>query len=88
MTLGNARHDRAARRADGLRLSIVGVVLGLLGAAAATRLIQTALYGVQPEDPWSFAAGAVLLIGVSAMACLIPTLRATAVDPVIAVRTE
>jgi putative ABC transport system permease protein len=89
MTLGATRSAIARLVvADGLRLAIAGVVLGLLGAALATRLIQTALYGVQREDPWSFAAGAVLLIGVSAMACLIPTLRATAVDPVIAVRAE
>jgi hypothetical protein len=74
--------------ADGLRLSIVGIGLGLVGAIGATRLIQTSLYGVQRSDPWSFAIGAVVLLGISAAACLVPTIRATGVDPAVAVRAE
>jgi ABC-type antimicrobial peptide transport system permease subunit len=89
MTLGATRTTIARLVvADGLRLSTIGVALGLLGAAAATRVIQTTLYGVQRGDPWSFALGAVALLVISAAACLVPTIRATAVDPAVAVRAE
>jgi len=89
MTLGATRNSIARLVvADGLRLSVVGVALGLVGAVAATRVIQTALYGVQRGDPWSFALGAIALLVVSAAACLVPTIRATAVDPTVAVRAE
>jgi len=89
MTLGATRATIARLVvADGLRLSIIGVALGLLGAVAATRLIQNALYGVQRGDPWSFTLGAVALLAISAAACLVPILRATAVDPAVAVRAE
>jgi predicted permease len=89
MTLG-ATPPAIARLivADGLRLSVAGVGLGLLGAVAATRVIQTTLYGVQRGDLWSFAIGAVALLGISAAACLVPTIRATSVDPAVAVRAE
>ena len=89
MTLG-ATAPTIARLvvADGLRLSIVGIGLGLVGAIGGTRVIQTTLYGVQRSDPWSFAIGAVALLGISAAACLVPTIRATAVDPAVAVRAE
>jgi putative ABC transport system permease protein len=73
---------------DGLRLSLIGIVLGVLGAAAATKLLQRSLSGIHDADIWSFTLGGVMLLGVSATACLIPTLRATAVDPAVAVRTE
>jgi predicted permease len=73
---------------DGLRLALLGVVLGLCGAMAGTRLIQAALYGVQRGDPVSFVVGAAVLMVVSTAACILPTLRATSVDPVVAVRTE
>ena len=73
---------------DGLRLALLGVSLGMCGAMAGTRLIQAALYGVQRGDPVSFVVGAAVLIGVSTAACILPTLRATSVDPVVAVRAE
>jgi predicted permease len=89
MTLG-ATSSSIARLvvADGLRLSTIGVGLGLLGAVAATRVVQTTLYGVQRGDPLSFVLGAVVLLAISAAACLVPTIRATAVDPAAAVRAE
>jgi putative ABC transport system permease protein len=73
---------------DGLRLATIGVVLGLFGATAATRLIQTLLYGVSRFDPLAFVSGALLLLVVAAVACAVPMWRATAVDPVVAVRAE
>ena len=73
---------------NGLRLAVAGVVLGLAGAAAATRIIEHLLYGVSRFDPLSFSVGALLLLVVSAIACLVPMLRATSVDPIVAVRVE
>jgi putative ABC transport system permease protein len=89
MTLGATRASIARLVVgDGLRLAIIGIVLGLLGATAATRLIQSLLYGVSRLDALSFALGAVLLLVVAVVACAIPMWRATGVDPVVAVRAE
>ena len=65
-----------------------GETLGLFGATAATRLIESLLYGVSRFDPLSFALGALVLLVVAVVACAVPTWRATAVDPVIAIRAE
>ena len=73
---------------QGLRLAIVGVALGLLGAIAVTRLLKGLLFGISASDPWTFASIAVLLIGVALLACLIPARRATRVDPLEALRSE
>lgn len=73
---------------DGVRLAIAGIVIGLAGAVAATRLIENLLYGVSRFDPFSFVAGAVLLLAVAVVACVVPMLRATGVDPAIAVRAD
>jgi len=73
---------------DGVRLALAGIVIGLAGAVAATRLIEKMLYGVSRFDPFSFGAGAVLLLAVAVVACVVPMHRATAVDPAIAVRAD
>lgn len=73
---------------DGIRLALIGIAVGLLGAAAATRLIQSLLYGVSRIDLFAFGIGAILLLAVSIAACVVPMLRATGVDPAIAVRGE
>jgi putative ABC transport system permease protein len=89
MTLGATRTSIARLVVgDGLRLAMIGIVLGLLGATAATRLIQSLLYGVSRLDPVSFALGAALLLVVAVVACAAPMWRATAIDPVVAVRAE
>ena len=89
MTLGASRASIARLVVgDGLRLALIGIVLGLLGATAATRLIQSVLYGVSRLDPVSFALGAALLLAVAAVACAVPMCRATGVDPLVAVRAE
>jgi putative ABC transport system permease protein len=72
----------------GLRLVALGVVLGLAGAFALTRLLQTLLFGVTAHDPLTFAGNAALLIAVAAAACVLPALRATRVNPIIALRAE
>jgi len=73
---------------DGIRLASIGIVVGLAGAVITTRLVQSVLYGVSRFDPIAFAGGALLLLGVAAVACLAPTLRATTIDPALAVRAE
>jgi putative ABC transport system permease protein len=85
-----------ARPADVLRLVVTqgmalvgtGIALGLAGALALTRLMSGLLYGVSAADPATFAGVALLLLAVALAACLIPAVRATKVDPTIALRAE
>jgi predicted permease len=72
----------------GIKLIALGVVLGMAGTLALTRLLQSLLYGVTAHDPVSFAGNAALLAAVGALACLIPALRATRIDPIQALRAE
>jgi predicted permease len=73
---------------EGAALIAAGLIIGLAGAWAATRLIKGQLYGVSPTDPLTFIGMAVLLLLVSAMACYIPARRAAKVDPMVALRCE
>lgn len=66
----------------------VGVVIGIAGALALTRWMQSQLFGVSPTDPPTFAAVALLLLLVSLAACYFPARRATRVDPLVALRYE
>jgi predicted permease len=74
--------------AQGMREPILGVVIGIALALAATRLLSAALFGVTATDPMTYAAVAGILLGVAAVACLIPAIRATRVDPITALRRE
>jgi putative ABC transport system permease protein len=73
---------------QGLALTLVGLALGLVGAIGLSRLLTTLLYGVSPNDPRVLAGAALLLAVVSTIACLVPAIRATRVDPVEALRSE
>lgn len=72
----------------GLKLTIIGAVLGLFGAFVATRAITSVLYGVSPTDPLTFVLVGGLLVGVALVACYVPSRRATKVDPLVALRNE
>ncbi len=74
--------------AHGAKLAVAGLAIGLIGSFVAGRLISTQLYQVNAFDPLTFAAVAVILSVVALGASYIPALRATHVDPVIALRHE
>jgi putative ABC transport system permease protein len=74
--------------ASGVKLSLLGLVLGLVGAGALTRLLQELLFGTKPLDPVTFAGMSLVLLGVSLLASWLPARRAAGVDPVQSMRME
>jgi predicted permease len=72
----------------GLTLTLTGLAIGLLGAAAAARSMTALLYGFRPDYAPTAAVVSLVLLGVAALACFVPARRASRVDPVIALRSE
>ena len=89
MALGARRRDvlRLVLR-EGLNVTIFGVAVGLPSALALSRVMAGYVYGIKATDPLTFAAAALLLIGISLLACYVPVRRATRVDPIMALRYE
>jgi putative ABC transport system permease protein len=87
--LGAARRDLVLLVVgDGLRVTAVGLAVGIVAAAALTRFMRSALFGVEPLDVLSFLAAPIVLGTVAAIACLLPARRAASTDPAEALRTD
>ena len=73
---------------QGFAMTAIGVGVGLVGAVALTRVIESMLVGVQPTDPLTFVVVALLLVGVGLVGSYVPAKRALKVDPTVALRAE
>lgn len=73
---------------EALGTVVVGIVVGTVGAVYLSRFLETLLYEVEPGDPKTLAAVAVLFLIVAAVAAYLPARRATRVDPLVALRAE
>ena len=89
MALGAQRRDVLRLIVgESLRVVLIGVALGALGAFAASRLMREMLFGVTPADPLTFTLAAALMVMVALIAALLPAYRALKTDPIIALRAE
>jgi len=89
MALGAQRADvLSMTMRHGLKLTLLGVGIGMIGAYGLTRLIASAIYWMRPTDPLAFTAIPLLLASVALLATYLPAQRATQVDPMVALRHE
>ncbi|MGH9371508.1 MAG: FtsX-like permease family protein, partial [Vicinamibacterales bacterium] len=73
---------------QGMRLTIIGLVAGVAGALAVTRVLQAQLFNVRPTDPLTITSVALFIAAVASVACLVPANRAARVDPMVVLRDE
>jgi ABC-type antimicrobial peptide transport system permease subunit len=73
---------------EGLKLSLTGLALGLIGAVGLGQAISNLLFGVHPTDPLTFVTVSLLLVAVGLAACCFPARRAMKVEPIAALRQE
>jgi putative ABC transport system permease protein len=73
---------------QGLKLTLVGMALGMAGSLAMTRFMVSLLYGVGATDALTFILVSLMLVGAALLACWLPARRATTVDPMIALRND
>ena len=73
---------------EGLWVAALGATVGLAGALITTRMLRSLLFEVQPLDPPAMVAAALLVMGASVVACYVPAVRASRVDPLVALRRE
>ena len=73
---------------EGLKLTGVGLLLGLIGAFAITRMLQSQLFDVAPNDPVTYALTGLLLIATALLASYLPAWRASRIEPLEALRQE
>jgi putative ABC transport system permease protein len=73
---------------DGIKLALLGVVIGLVVAWSTTRLLVSLLFEVNATDPATFVSISLLLVSIALLACFLPARRALSVDPMIALRAE
>jgi predicted permease len=73
---------------QGLAMTVAGIVVGLAGAAAASRLLESLLFGVTTTDPLAYALVTLVLVAAALAACLLPARRAARIDPIVSLRGE
>jgi predicted lysophospholipase L1 biosynthesis ABC-type transport system permease subunit len=89
VALGASRGDVAGMvMGQGMVMTVAGLVFGLIGAVLATRFLSSLLYGIEPRDPVTLGAAAMVLGVVALAACWVPARRAMRVDPMVALRHE
>jgi putative ABC transport system permease protein len=72
----------------GMRLTLIGLAIGVAGALALTQLLSSLLFGISPRDPVTLIVVAAVLCAVALLACYVPARRAAGVDPMVALRYE
>ena len=73
---------------EALRMTVAGIAVGVAASFGLTRLLRAELFGVKPSDPLTFAVVPVVLLAVALAGACIPALRASGVDPLVALRHE
>jgi putative ABC transport system permease protein len=73
---------------QGLTLALIGIVIGVGGAFALSRLTQKLLFGVSPSDPATYLGVAAVIAAIALVACMVPARRAMTVDPLTAIRGD